>query len=202
MHQANASILSDQQANFTLNADGTLNLSGGNAYTGNVTINAGTLKLLVANNQSQVLVLDNSGNLKNVRLGDGNWSDARAQAVADELSKSGAVLLSAMVPQETGYWNPAVATGKDGKATLSVTVPERSTAWKLLARGITADTLAGEAAEGLVAKKDLFGQLKLPMSFTDGDEAEVLAAVHNDVIEKGPIEVTLRWTVAGRPVEE
>jgi uncharacterized protein YfaS (alpha-2-macroglobulin family) len=76
-------------------------------------------------------------------------------------------------------------TDKDGKATVTFPVPERSTAWKLLAKGITAETLAGEAGDGLTVKKDLFGQLKLPLSFTDGDEAEVLASVHNDAVEKG-----------------
>ena len=77
-------------------------------------------------------------------------------------------------------------------------MPERSTAWKLLAKGITAETLAGEATEALAVKKDLFGQLKLPLSFTDGDEAEILASVHNDAVDKGPIEVTLKTTIGGR----
>jgi uncharacterized protein YfaS (alpha-2-macroglobulin family)/TolA-binding protein len=193
----------DNPTNLSVNADGTLNLSGGNLYTGNANLNAGTLNALVANNQGQIVVLDNSGNMKNVQLAaGGEWNEAKAQAMAEDLARSGAVLLSAMLPQETGYWNPSVVTGKDGKATLEVTVPERSTAWKLLARGITVDTLAGEAAEPLVVKKELFGQLKLPMSFTDGDEAEVLATVHNDAIDKGPIEVTLRTVVGGRVVEE
>ena len=106
------------------------------------------------------------------------------------------------MPQETGYWNPAVATDKDGKATVTFTVPERSTAWKLLAKGITTETLAGEATDDLAVKKDLFGELKLPLAFTDGDEAEVLASVHNDAVEKGPIEVTLKTTIGGRTVEE
>ena len=103
---------------------------------------------------------------------------------------------------ETAYWNPSIITGKDGKATVTFTVPERSTAWRLLAKGITTDTLAGEAAESLVVKKDLFGQLKLPQSFTDGDQAEVIASIHNDAVEKGPIEVTLKTTIGGRTVEE
>ena len=93
---------------------------------------------------------------------------------------------------ETAYWNPAIVTDKDGKATVTFTLPEQSTAWRLLAKGITADTLAGEAAETLVVKKELFGELKLPPSFTDGDQAEVIASIHNDAVEKGPIEVTLR----------
>ena len=103
---------------------------------------------------------------------------------------------------ETAYWNPSIVTDKDGKAAVTFVVPERSTAWKLLAKGITTDTLAGEAAESLVVKKDLFGQLKLPRSFTDGDQAEVIASVCNDAIDKGQIDVTLKTTIGGRSVRE
>jgi alpha-2-macroglobulin len=118
------------------------------------------------------------------------------------LGRLGTVVLPDIGPQETGYWNPAVTTDQEGKATVTFTMPERSTAWKLMAKGITTDTLSGEAADALVAKKDLFGQLKLPMAFTDGDEAEIEASIHNDAIAKGKIEVTLKTTVAGRTVEE
>jgi hypothetical protein len=103
---------------------------------------------------------------------------------------------------ETAYWNPSIVTGKDGKATVTFAVPERSTAWRLLAKGITTDTLAGQSDESLVVKKALFGDLKLPQSFTDGDEAEVIASIHNDAVEKGPIEVTLRTTIGERTVAE
>ena len=87
-------------------------------------------------------------------------------------------------------------------ATITLALPEQSTAWRLLAKGITTDTLAGEAAETLIAKKDLFGELKLPPSFTDGDQAEVVATIHNEAVEKGPIQVTLRTTIGGRTVVE
>jgi len=129
------------------------------------------------------------------------------EQLAAELNKAGAVVLDAtggrgFMWQETGYWNPAVVTDKDGKATVKFTVPERSTAWKLLAKGITTETLAGEATDELTVKKDLFGELKLPLSFTDGDRAQVLASVHNDAIEEGQIEVVLKTTIAGRTIEE
>ena len=74
-------------------------------------------------------------------------SPQKAAALAAELNKAGATLLAAAGDQETGYWNPAIVTGADGKATVTVTVPERSTAWKLLAKGITTETLAGETTE-------------------------------------------------------
>ena len=49
---------------------------------------------------------------------------------------------------ETGYWNPAIVTGKDGQATVTFTMPGQSTAWTMVARGITAETLVGETSSG------------------------------------------------------
>ena len=118
--------------------------------------------------------------------------------MAAEFNSSGAILLSALLPQETGYWNPVVTTGADGTATITLTVPERSTAWKFLAKGLSAETLAGEATDDLTVKKDLFGEIKLPLAFTDGDTAEIPVTVHNDAVEKGTIEVVLRTTIGGR----
>jgi TolA-binding protein len=105
-------------------------------------------------------------------------------------------------PGETAYWNPKIVTGEDGRATITLTVPGRSTAWGLVAKGITTDTLAGEATDTVVAKKDLFGELKLPMAFTDGDAADVAVLVHNDALEAGQIDLVLKTTIGGRSVEE
>ena len=55
---------------------------------------------------------------------------------------------------ETAYWNPTVTSDAAGKAKLTITVPDRATAWKFLARGVTAgDTLAGEGEAKLVARR-------------------------------------------------
>ncbi len=164
----------------------------------------------------QVVMLDSKGVAQNVQVealdgldvlvlrGDPRDVEQVTRVVAqiEELKEAGAVFMPGLGPQETGYWNPAVVTGDDGKATVTFTVPERSTAWTLMAKGLTVDTLAGEAADELIVKKDLFGELKLPLAFTDGDEAEVTVSVHNDAVEKGQIEVTLKTTVGDRTVEQ
>ena len=102
----------------------------------------------------------------------------------------------------TACWIPAIETDENGRGAATCTLPGQSTQWRLLLKGITVDTLAGKAADSLVVKKDLFGELKLPSSFTDGDQADVIASVHNDALAKGPIQVTLDTTVAGRHVAE
>ena len=148
--------------------------------------------------------VDSYGRLQNWRFGEAGkpFDRARFDATVAEMNKAGAVLVATSSPQETGYWNPAIATDKDGRATLKILMPDRATAWRLSAKGITADTLAGETTSDLTVKKNLFGELKLPLAFTDGDEAELLATVHNDAVDKGPIEVVLKTTIGGRSVEE
>ena len=104
--------------------------------------------------------------------------------------------------QETAYWNPSIITGDDGKATVTFTVPDRSTAWKLVAKAITVQTLAGEATNDLVLSKDFFAQMKLPLVCIDGDTAEVPVAIHNRAVSEGQIEVTLKITIGRQSVEQ
>ncbi|HUY89785.1 MAG TPA: tetratricopeptide repeat protein [Pirellulales bacterium] len=144
---------------------------------------------------------DANGRQNNVRF-DKEIDEKQAEQFAEQLNASGAVLLPAVESQETAFWDPAVVTDKDGKATVTITLPEKTTAWKLLAKGVTTETLAGEAEGELTVKKELFGELKLPLAFTDGDEAEIQATVHNDAVDKGSIEVTLKTTIGGKTVEE
>lgn len=129
---------------------------------------------------------------------------AEVASFAAQLAKTGAVLLAQQGPQETGYWNPVIVTDEKGEARLTITVPEQSTAWKLTAKGITTDSLAGEAELEIVARKDLFGHLKLPLAFTDGDETQIVASIHHDLPKdkKQTVRVTLRAIVGGRTIEE
>lgn len=153
---------------------------------------------------STLLILDAQGRMQHWKPAAGSVpiNPRQAEALAAELNRLGAVLVTGAGSHETGYWNPAVVTDAKGQATLEIVVPERTTAWRLLAKAITAQTLAGEASADLVVKKTLFGELKLPLAFTEGDEAHVLALVHNDAIEKGDIQLILRTTLGGRTVEE
>lgn len=104
--------------------------------------------------------------------------------------------------ESAAYWNPTIVTDENGRATVTISVPERSTAWRLLAKGITVDTLVGETYEALVVKKDLFGQMRLPLAFTDGDKVDIPVSVHHDASAKASVEVTLKTTIGGRVVEE
>ncbi|MDA1015036.1 MAG: MG2 domain-containing protein, partial [Planctomycetota bacterium] len=111
------------------------------------------------------------------------------------LAKSGSRLMPKQGAAETGFWDPVIATDKNGKATVKFRLPERSTAWTLQSTGINAETLAGHAEVEIITKKELFAELKTPMAFTHGDDADVLVEVHNSTVKKGqPITVTCKAT--------
>ncbi len=102
---------------------------------------------------------------------------------------------------ETGYWNPAVRTGDDGKATVRIVLPPRLGVWQLTAEGIAADTLAGHTERSIAAEKDLHAELHLPEAFTEGDTARIPVVVHNHATDEGTVVLTLRTTILGQTVE-
>ncbi len=124
-------------------------------------------------------------------------SVAALQAVA----KDGLEILPGMGSAETGYWNPRIVTDKDGKATLTLRLPDRSTAWKLLSRGINREALAGEAEVEIVSKKDLFGEMKAPLAFTIGDKADILVEIHNSTLKEGSIDVKFKSTIGDKTTD-
>ncbi len=118
-----------------------------------------------------------------------------------EFAKDGLEIMPAMAAAETAYWNPRIVTDKDGKATLAIRLPDRSTAWKLLSKGINAEALAGQSEVELISKKDLFGEMKTPLAFTVGDKADVLVEIHNATLKEGTIEVKFKSTIGDQTTE-
>jgi tetratricopeptide (TPR) repeat protein len=117
------------------------------------------------------------------------------------LAESGLRLLPGMSDAETAFWDPVIVTDEAGKATVTIKLPERSTAWKLRSKGIDGASLSGQTEVELVTKKDLFGELKLPLAFTAGDKARVLVEVHNSLEGARKIAVTLKSTLGEKATE-
>ncbi|MDB5352496.1 MAG: large extracellular alpha-helical protein, partial [Planctomycetota bacterium] len=81
---------------------------------------------------------------------------------------------------ETAYWNPAVVTGRDGKATVKFTAPAALSDYRFTARGVSgAETLVGQATADLAVRKDFFVDLKAPAALTQGDKPRFAAEVHH-----------------------
>ncbi len=119
----------------------------------------------------------------------------------DELERQGddLQLLPSQSSGETGYWNPGTITDDKGQATLTFRLPERSTVWTLRAVGTTKETLTGDAATDVTAVEKLFTEVRTPLAFREGDEAEILVEVHDSVSKKdAKVEVVFNATVGDR----
>lgn len=88
------------------------------------------------------------------------------------------VLLRRNFP-DTAYWNPALVTDENGRATVTVTLPDALTTWRMTARGITKDTRVGQASHELVVNRPLMVRAAIPRFLTVGDEPVLRAVVHN-----------------------
>ena len=84
---------------------------------------------------------------------------------------------------DTPYWNPTLTTGPDGRATVSITLPDNLTTWRLDARAITLATdgemRVGQATFDLLSTKPLLIRPVTPRFFVV-DDAVVLAAIVNN----------------------
>jgi TolA-binding protein len=89
-------------------------------------------------------------------------------------------------------WLPAIVTGADGKAVVTVPMPETTTAWRLTARGCTAETLVGQATAQTLTRKDFFVELKTPPFLREGDEIRAVGRIHNLTDYAGPVTLKLR----------
>jgi alpha-2-macroglobulin len=89
---------------------------------------------------------------------------------------------------DTAYWNPALVTGDDGTASITITLPDSLTTWRMTARGVTAATLVGQVSEDIVATRPLLVRPSLPRFLTIGDQPVLQAVLHNNTA--GAIDTT------------
>lgn len=92
---------------------------------------------------------------------------------------------------DTAFWEAHLVTADDGKATVTVTLPDNLTTWRMDARAITLDSRVGQTQVDLVSSKALLVRPQTPRFFVAGDRAVVGAAVHNNTGESLKTSVTL-----------
>ena len=100
--------------------------------------------------------------------------------------------------EDTAAWFPAVRTGADGKAEVSVTLPDNLTTWVASAHAATADTRVGAASHRLIAAKDLLVRLETPRFAVSGDRVVISAIAH--AYTDGPVTVDLALEAQGLDV--
>src|SRR5262249_31489005 len=94
---------------------------------------------------------------------------------------------------DTAYWNPSLVTGDDGLGSVTVTLPDSLTTWRMSARAVTANTLVGQAAEDVVATRPLLVRPALPRFLTLGDQPLIQAVVHNST--NGAIDASVQLDI-------
>ncbi|HWS53040.1 MAG TPA: MG2 domain-containing protein [Pyrinomonadaceae bacterium] len=81
--------------------------------------------------------------------------------------------------KDTAFWQPAIVTGADGKATVRFELPDNLTTWRATARAVTADTRVGVAVSRVVERKDVIIRVASPRFLTAGDTVTLSGIVHN-----------------------
>ena len=103
----------------------------------------------------------------------------------------------------TAFWQPAIHTGPDGKAVVSVQFPDSLTDWTATARAVTPDTRVGNVTFNTQTKKNIIVRLQCPRFFQEKDELLVSAIVHNYLDVEKDVKVTLKQSglsLDGAPV--
>lgn len=80
---------------------------------------------------------------------------------------------------DTAAWLPTLVTNELGEASITVTLPDSLTTWRLTARAITTDSQVGEASSTIITSKETVVRPILPRILTVGDELSLSAMVHN-----------------------
>jgi uncharacterized protein YfaS (alpha-2-macroglobulin family)/TolA-binding protein len=111
-------------------------------------------------------------------------------------SQDAAVLRRAFA--ETAFWDAHVVTNANGQGSVEFTLPGSLTQWRVLARGITKDTLAGESDATFRAAKPFWVELQTPPVLQSGDSTVLTAVVHNDSAAPVAAQVALRAVFDGK----
>jgi uncharacterized protein YfaS (alpha-2-macroglobulin family) len=98
--------------------------------------------------------------------------------------------------KDTAFWQPSVMTGRDGRATVTVKLPDNLTTWRATARGVTADTKDGIARQKVISRKDVIMRLETPRFFTQGDTVTLSGIVHNYLKENKSTQISLQLSGA------
>jgi alpha-2-macroglobulin len=93
--------------------------------------------------------------------------------------------------RDTAYWAAVVKTDASVSATVSVSLPDNLTTWRMSAKAATADTLVGQSFTDIVSSKPLLIRPVTPRFMTVGDVIEFGAIVNNNTGSRQTVTVRL-----------
>ncbi|MCB8945376.1 MAG: Ig-like domain-containing protein, partial [Ardenticatenaceae bacterium] len=108
--------------------------------------------------------------------------------------------------QDTAAWYPVLRTDANGEVTVSFTLPDDLTSWRLTARAVTADTQIGETSFNIITKKEIVVSPILPRILTAGDSFILSTIIHNYSSQPRTLSVQLAadsdsFTLTGEAVQ-
>lgn len=117
-----------------------------------------------------------------------------ADAGGSEAFEKASAVVEPVVRQnfaDTAYWNAAITTDAEGRAEVSLKMPENLTSWKIRSWAMGQGTRVGEAEDLVVTRKNLILRLQAPRFFTETDEVVLSANVHNYLKTSKKVKVVL-----------
>ena len=93
--------------------------------------------------------------------------------------------------KDTAYWNGSIETDENGLAEISIVLPDNLTTWVANVRGLTQNTMVGEAEIELLVTKELLIRPVLPEFLVEGDHVQLAAVVQNNSTQDLSVEVNL-----------
>jgi len=95
---------------------------------------------------------------------------------------------------DTAFWSATLVTDKDGLAQASIKLPDNLTTWQVDVRGLSKDTLVGQASLQVVSTKLLLIRPVTPRFLVAGDHVELGAMVNNNTSTALDVNVSLKAT--------
>ncbi len=81
--------------------------------------------------------------------------------------------------KDTAYWEPNLLTDANGKASVSVTLPDNLTTWRATVVASTMATAVGQQTHDVISSKPLIARIAAPRFFTEKDRVDLKALIHN-----------------------
>ena len=96
--------------------------------------------------------------------------------------------------EDTAFTEPRVETGDDGTATVTFTLPDNLTEWRVTARGASAGPLVGDSRSGFLVTKPLLIRADAPRFLVSGDASTATGVVHSSLDDSVDAVVEIRST--------
>ncbi len=97
--------------------------------------------------------------------------------------------------RDTAAWQPHRETDENGRAQVTITLPDNLTTWRATVYACSDDTAIGAAQTRSISTKPFFVRLETPRFLTQGDETRFLSIVHNET--GADQEINVRFSATG-----